>query len=56
MELGDFSGAPIAVADYHPDFAVFAYADGHVEAADKTDPAYQDRWWEDWWREYEPNR
>ena len=56
VELGDFSGAPIAVADYHPDFAVFAYADGHVEAADKTDPAYQDRWWEDWWREYEPNR
>jgi len=56
MEIGDFSGAPLAVADYHPDFAVFAYADGHVEAADKSDPAYQDGWWEDWWREYEPNR
>ncbi len=53
MELEDFPGTPIAVADYHPDFAVFAYADGHVEAADKTDPAYQDRWWEDWWREYQ---
>ncbi|MCJ7797287.1 MAG: hypothetical protein MUQ56_11075, partial [Thermoleophilia bacterium] len=56
MELEDFAGTPIAVADYHPDFAVFAYADGHVEAADKTDPAYQDGWWKDWWREYEANR
>ncbi|HUU53844.1 MAG TPA: hypothetical protein VMY87_02900 [Armatimonadota bacterium] len=56
MELEDFPGTPIAVADYHPDFAVFAYADGHVEAADKSDPAYQDRWWEDWWREYQANR
>jgi len=56
LELEDFAGTPIAVADYHPDFAVFAYADGHVEAADKTDPAYQDKWWEDWWREFEANR
>jgi len=56
MELEDFAGTPIAVADYHPDFAVFAYADGHVEAADKTDPAYQDGWWKDWWKEYEANR
>jgi prepilin-type processing-associated H-X9-DG protein len=56
MELEDFSGTPIAVADYHPDFAVFAYADGHVDAADKSDPAYQDRWWEDWWREYQASQ
>ncbi len=55
-ELEDSRGTPIAVADYHPDFAVFAYADGHVEAADKKDPAYQDRWWEDWWREFEASR
>ena len=55
-EVHDPGRMPVAVADYHPDFAVFAYADGHVEAADKSDPAYQDRWGEDWWREYEPYR
>jgi prepilin-type processing-associated H-X9-DG protein len=51
-EVRDPVAMPVAVADYHPEFVVIAYADGHVEAADKTDPAYQDGWWEDWWREY----
>jgi prepilin-type processing-associated H-X9-DG protein len=52
-EIEDLSGTPIAVSDYHPDFAIIAYADGHVEAADKTAPAFEDRWWEGWWQEFE---
>ena len=54
VEVQDPFSMPIAVVDYHPDFYVIAYGDGHVKMFEK-EGAYWEKW-EAWWREFEEKR
>jgi hypothetical protein len=50
VDVEDPVGMPIAVVDYHPDFYVVAYGDGHAEIFEKEGEYWEK--WEAWWREY----
>jgi hypothetical protein len=50
VDIHDPVGMPIAVVDYHPDFFVIAYGDGHVKMFEKEGEYWEK--WEAWWREY----
>lgn len=45
---------PVAVVDYHPDWFVIAYGDGHVESFEKKGKHW--RTWTAWWEEFHEQR
>ncbi len=49
-ESYDPATMPVAVADYHPDFFVVAYGDGHAALFEKEGEYWET--WEAWWREF----
>jgi len=50
VEVDDIVTMPVAVVDYHPDFYVLAYGDGHVMMHPKHGEYWEE--WEGWWREF----
>jgi len=49
-ESYDPATMPVAVADYHPNFFVLAYGDGHAEVHEKEGEYWET--WEAWWRKF----
>jgi hypothetical protein len=55
VEVRDPRAMPVAVLDYHRDFYVIAYGDGHAELFEGKADDYTETW-EAWWREFEEER
>jgi len=49
-ESYDPASMPVAVADYHPNFFVVAYGDGHAQVHEKEGEYWET--WEAWWRKF----
>jgi len=50
VESYDPATMPVAVADYHPNFVVIAYGDGHAAVHEKEGEYWET--WEAWWRKF----
>ena len=49
-QLGRARVVDLVGVDYHPDFFVIAYGDGHVTMFEKEGEYWE--MWEGWWREF----
>ncbi|MCJ7752603.1 MAG: hypothetical protein MUQ65_16190 [Armatimonadetes bacterium] len=54
VDIQDPANMPVAYVDYHPDWIIVAYGDGHVETFDLTPENAQ--MLEDWWAEFDALR